>query len=101
MEWYILVSSGSGQGPVGRGGGGSCEHVNPLKTEFLPIHKNSVRTSQETRYISAKGPTGECCLGEQPLFIVRTTPNTQVHCVGRMQSFSLLKQVVRVLTTRL
>jgi hypothetical protein len=40
-------------------------------------------------------------LGKQSLFIVRTIRNTQIHCVGRMQSFSVLKQVVYKVTTRL
>jgi hypothetical protein len=39
--------------------------------------------------------------GEQSLFIVRTIRNAQIHPVGRVQSFGLLKQVVRILTTRL
>jgi hypothetical protein len=38
---------------------------------------------------------------KQSLFIVRTIRNTQMHCVGRVQSFSVLNQLVRILTTRL
>jgi hypothetical protein len=34
--------------------------------------------------------------GKQSLFIVRTIGNTQIHSVGRMQSFSMLKQVVHI-----
>jgi hypothetical protein len=40
-------------------------------------------------------------LGKQSLFIVRTIRNTQIHCVGRMQSFGMLKQVVHIVTTGL
>jgi hypothetical protein len=35
----------------------------------------------------------------QSLFIVITIWNTQIHSVGRMQSFSMLKRVVRIVTT--
>jgi hypothetical protein len=35
------------------------------------------------------------------MFIVRTIRNTQIHCVGRMQSFSVLKRVVYIVLTRL
>jgi hypothetical protein len=38
---------------------------------------------------------------ENMLFIVRTTQNTQVHSVGRIQSFSMWKQVVYAVTTGL
>jgi hypothetical protein len=30
---------------------------------------------------------------------VRTVQNTQIHCVGRMQSFCMLKQVVHIAAT--
>jgi hypothetical protein len=42
--------------------------------------------------------TGRRCLGKESLFIVRTIWNTQIHPVGRMQSFSVLKQVVLIVT---
>jgi hypothetical protein len=35
------------------------------------------------------------------LFIVRTIRNTQIHSVGRMQSFGMLKQVVHIVTAGL
>jgi hypothetical protein len=35
------------------------------------------------------------------LFIVKTKRNTQIHCVDRMQSFGMLKQVVYVVTSGL
>jgi hypothetical protein len=44
-------------------------------------------------------PTVQCCLGKKSLFAVRTTWNTQIHCVGRMQSISMLKRVVYRVTT--
>jgi hypothetical protein len=37
------------------------------------------------------------CLGEELLFIVRTIWNTQIHCVGRMQSLVMLKRVVHII----
>jgi hypothetical protein len=37
--------------------------------------------------------------GEQPLFVVRSIRNTQVHSVGRTQSFIMLNQVVQIVTT--
>jgi hypothetical protein len=40
-------------------------------------------------------------LEKQSPFIVRTIRNTQIHCVGRMQSFSVLKRVVHIVTTGL
>jgi hypothetical protein len=52
---------------------------------------NSVRTSQETHYVSAT-----ILLKEKILLDVGTILNTQIHCVGRMQSFYVLKQVVRI-----
>jgi hypothetical protein len=33
--------------------------------------------------------------------IARTIRNTQIHCVGRMQSFGMLKWVVHIVTTGL
>jgi hypothetical protein len=39
--------------------------------------------------------------GEPSLFIVRTIRNTQIHCVGRTQSFGVLKQMAHILTNRL
>jgi cellulose synthase/poly-beta-1,6-N-acetylglucosamine synthase-like glycosyltransferase len=46
--------------------------------------ENSVRTSQETQYVSATKPS------RLTLFVVRTTRNIQihVHCVGKMQNLS-------------
>jgi hypothetical protein len=46
-----------------------------------------------------QSPTGSCCLAKQSLFIVRTIRNTQTHSMDRMQSFSMLKQMVHIVTT--
>jgi hypothetical protein len=35
-------------------------------------------------------------LGKQSLFIVRTIQNTQIHCVGRMQSLYLTGNTLRL-----
>jgi hypothetical protein len=35
------------------------------------------------------------------MFIVRTIRNTQIHCVDRMQSFSMLKRVIYIVIIRL
>jgi hypothetical protein len=40
----------------------------------------------------------DAVLGKQSLFIVGTIRTTQIHCVGRMQSFGVLKQVVHIVT---
>jgi hypothetical protein len=111
-------------------------------------HKNSVRTSQETHYVSATNPNRLMLFGEtvavycenhtehintlpnniyefgpyltgntlrlsykalpvnavwgkQSLFIMRTIRNTQIVCVGRMESLSTLKQVVHIVTNGL
>jgi hypothetical protein len=65
---------------------------------FQIIYKNSVRTSQETHYVSATKPNRLMLLGKQSLFTVKTIRNTQIHFVGRMRSFSVLKPVVRIVT---
>jgi hypothetical protein len=36
---------------------------------------------------------------EKSLFIVRTIRNTQIHSMGRIQSFSMLKEVVCIVAT--
>jgi hypothetical protein len=59
------------------------------------MFKTQILTSHETHHVSATKPN------RLMLFIVRTIQNTQIHCVGRMQSFSLLKQVVHRVTTGL
>jgi hypothetical protein len=63
------------------------------------LYKKSVRTSQETHYVSATA-TNRLMLFKS-LFIVTITGNTQIHCVGRMRSLSVFKQVVYIVTTGL
>jgi hypothetical protein len=50
-----------------------------LKTEFLPNNIYSIRTSQETHYVSATKPNRLILFGEKSLFIVRSLGNAQVH----------------------
>jgi hypothetical protein len=54
-------------------------NFNPLKTKCVlrNIYKNSIRTSQETHYVSTRKPN--------LLFTVRTIWNTQIHYVRRMR----------------
>jgi Na+/proline symporter len=61
--------------------------------QFLPHKKHNTFPPQS--------PAGQGCLGKQSLFTVRTIWNTQIHCVGRMQGFRVLKQVVHIMTTGL
>jgi hypothetical protein len=59
--------------------------VNPLKTEYL---LNDIRL----QFVPHR---------KHSMFIVRIIRNTQIHCVRRMQSFGVLKQVVRIATVGL
>jgi hypothetical protein len=43
--------------------------------------------------------TGKYCLGKQSLFMVRTIWNTQIHSVGKIQSFDVLKRVAHIETS--
>jgi hypothetical protein len=57
------------------------EHTDTLcgqNAEIVPHRKHNTYPLQS--------PTGKWCLGKQLLFIVRTIRNTQIYCVGRMQS---------------
>jgi hypothetical protein len=76
------------------------EHTNTLCGQNA-IYINPVRTSQGTHYVSATKPNRLMLFRETSLFIVRTIWNIQIDCVGRMQSFRALKQVVRIVTTGL
>jgi hypothetical protein len=60
--------------------------------QFVP-HRKHITSLQR--------PIGYWCLGKKLMFIVRTIRNTQTHCVGRMKSFKMLKQVVYIVTTGL
>jgi hypothetical protein len=62
------------------------KHINTLRGQNA-VYINSVRTSQETHCVSITKPNQLKLLGKQSLFIVRIIWNTQIHCVGRMQSF--------------
>jgi hypothetical protein len=75
---------------------------NPLKTKCVLqyIYKNSVRTSQETRYVTTTNPNLLILFREQSLFTVRTIRNTRIHYVRRMGCCSVLKHVENVITTR-
>jgi hypothetical protein len=54
-----------------------------LRLNFLTsLYKNSVRTSQETRYVSATEPNRLMLFREE--LAVRTIWNTTTHSVGRM-----------------
>jgi hypothetical protein len=76
--------------------------VKPLKTKCVPhnIYKNSVRTSQETRYVTTTNPNLLILVREQSRFSVRTIRNTQIHYVRRMRCCSVLKHVENIITTR-
>jgi hypothetical protein len=62
-------------------------------------HTDTVSTSQETHYISATEPNWLMLFKKESLFIVRTTLNTQIQCVGRTQCHCMLKHVVHVVIT--
>jgi hypothetical protein len=56
------------------------EHTNTLcgqNTQSVP-HRKHITSPLQSQ-------TGSCCFGKQSLFIVRTTRNTQIHSVDRMQ----------------
>jgi hypothetical protein len=64
------------------------------------MYKNSVRTSQETRYVTTTNPNPLILFREQSRFTVRTIRNTQIHYVQRMGCCSVLKHVENIITTR-
>jgi hypothetical protein len=55
---------------------------------------NFTFTSQETHYGPATKTDRLMLLGKQFLSIVRTIRNTQMHYVGIMQSFNMLKEAL-------
>jgi hypothetical protein len=62
------------------------------------MYINSVRTSQETCYVSATKPNQLMLFGETlDVYCENRTEHTDTLCV-RMQSFSMLKLVVRIVT---
>jgi hypothetical protein len=54
--------------------------INPLKTEFLRIYKNSVRTSQETLYVTATKTNRLMLFGE----------TVAVYCENHMEHINTL-----------
>jgi hypothetical protein len=64
------------------------------------IYKDSVCTSQETHYISATKPNRLMLFRETvAVYCENHTEHTNTLCVGRMQSFSVLKEMVYIVTT--
>jgi thioredoxin-related protein len=62
------------------------------------MYENSVRTSQATDYVSAAKPNRLMLFGEATA--VYCEKHKKYKCtLGRMQSFSMLKQVVHTVTT--
>jgi hypothetical protein len=69
------------------------EHTNTLcagRMQGSVIYRNPVHTSQRTHYVSTTKPN------QLMLFTVRTIQNTHIHCMARMESFNVLKQVVHI-----
>jgi hypothetical protein len=56
---------------------------------FWRIYSNSVRTSQETHYVSATEANRLICLEKQSLCFVRIIRNIQIQPMRGMQSFSV------------
>jgi hypothetical protein len=65
------------------------------------MYKNSVRTSQETHCVSATKPNRLMLFREAVAVYCEKHTNLQIHSVGRMQSYIMLKQVVCIVTTGL
>jgi hypothetical protein len=53
--------------------------IRNTQIHFQAIYNNSVRTSQETHYVSFTMSSLLILFGKQSLFIVRTVRNTQMH----------------------
>jgi hypothetical protein len=64
------------------------------------MYNNSVRTSQETRYVSAT-KTNRLLLFRETVFVhyENDTEHTNTHCVYRNQSFNVLKRAVHIIPT--
>jgi hypothetical protein len=66
-------------------------------TEF---YVNSVRTSQETHYVSARKPNRLMLFREAvAVYCENHTEHIYTICVGRMLNFNILKWVVHIVTT--
>jgi hypothetical protein len=59
----------------------------------------TVRTSQETLYISATMPKRLMLFKEAKVYIVRTMRNTEKDSLEITQNFCMLKLVVHIMTT--
>jgi hypothetical protein len=79
--------------------------INPLKTEFVlnNIQKFSLYLTGNTLRLHYKAQPVNAVWGNSRCLLLRTILNTQIHCVGRLQSSIMLKQVVyiRVVTAML
>jgi hypothetical protein len=68
---------------------------------FTVIYNNSVCTSHEAHYVTATKPNRLMLFGETVSVYCANHTEHQIHSVGRMQSFSMLKRVVHIVTTGL
>jgi hypothetical protein len=67
----------------------------------LVIYTNSVRTSQETHYVSSTKPNQLMLFGETvAVYCENHTEHTDTPC-GQNADFSVLKQMVYIITTSL
>jgi hypothetical protein len=61
------------------------------------MYKNSVRTSKERYYVSA-AETSRLMLFREKIAVYCENHMKQIYFMDRMQSFSMLKQVVHIVT---
>jgi hypothetical protein len=62
------------------------------------VYKDSVRTSQETHYFSITKTNQLMLFRESVAVCCENLWNTQIHCVGRMRRFLMLKKAVYIAT---
>jgi hypothetical protein len=66
------------------------------------IYSNSVRTSQETHYVTATKPNRLMLFGETvAVYCENYTEHKNILCGQNAGSFSMIKQVVYIVTTEL
>jgi hypothetical protein len=58
-------------------------------TDTLCGYTNPVRTSQETHHVSTTKPNRLMLFGETVAVYRENLRNTQIHCVGKVQSFGM------------
>jgi hypothetical protein len=63
------------------------------------MYKNSVRTAQETHNFSTIKPNRLMLFRETIALYCENIEETQIYSAGGMQSFSVLKQAVHIVTT--